>query len=391
MKNKAKYKLNDMKLFSFSFQEEQPNGSIEVEYSPVVLNGFNLFIGDNAQGKTRLFNTFQFIKSLLTLNRKQISTAFTANFEFHLENDDSLSKINYELKITSSNEGNNYLEKILKDGNLILSTIDKKAFNEKTKRYLDNFFIPKNIPAIASIDDPSFITIKFIREFFLRMLFIDSKQINEVMLDKNAKILNPMCTNLSSVLLNWQKDNPQSFLELVEDFKRCFSNIDDIKFVSQPVIFGGVGVQADLLALHEKGLKKEIALPDWSNGMFRLLSILCLPKTQFIFNDEIFYPSIIFIDEIENGLDFKTLGFVVKYLNDYSDIMQIIMSSHSPSISEFVHPKNWQVVKRKGSKIKITKPSDVEPHLDEELELFRRKYWDFYTKHVSHSNLYEPE
>ncbi len=142
--------------------------------------------------------------------------------------------------------------------------------------------------------------------------------------------------------------------------------------------------------MREKEVKKDIALEEWSNGFSRMLSLLVLPKTQFEFNKKMHKPSLICIDEIENGLDFKTLKYIIDYIKDYIDDIQFILTSHSPSISEFIHPRNWQVVKRSGSNIKVTKPIIVEKDFDEKLEYFKQQYWDFYVKHVSESENYEP-
>jgi len=112
------------------------------------------------------------------------------------------------------------------------------------------------------------------------------------------------------------------------------------------------------------------------------------PHIPFDLTGKIVCPSLILIDEIENGLDFKTLKYIINYLKDYSDDSQIIFSSHSPLVCEFVHPNFWIIVKRSGVDISFISPKNVENNIDEQMESFRQKYWDFYSKHISNSNLY---
>lgn len=377
---------SNIHLESFSFKEEL-NGIPELEVSDVKLDSLNLFIGNNAQGKSRLFRTIKFIKELLRDDRRKIATNFSANFIFSISGDKE--NVSYELIVRPSNEGNSYIEKIIKGKRVLLSSMDKKLFNEDSGEYIDNFFIPQNIPAISAINEPQFKIIKLIREFFLTMLFIDSKKINEVVIEQNSIIPNALGTNLASVMYSWKDKFPHIYKEIISDFKKCFPIIDNIKFVQG--FIPQLGVKTELLAFCEKDIDKYISQNDWSDGMWRALCIICMTKTQFEFSNKFYKPSLICIDEIENGLDFNTLEYITDYLKDYSDSIQIIMSSHSPLMGKFIHPKNWQIVKRKGYKIKISKPSIVEKDLEERLGLYRQEFWDFYANHVSRSHLYEPK
>ncbi len=383
---------SNLKLKSFSFKEEL-DSQLELEISDVELGGFDLFIGDNAQGKTRLFRMLQFTTELVRGSRRRISSNFFAKFTFIIQLDDKKSEeVGYEIKILPTTEGNDYWEKITKGKSILFSKEEKILINEDTNKNIDNFFLPPNIPSISAIDDPRFKTLKLIREFFYRVLFMSSHRGQQFMeLDSkpaNALILNSEGTNLVSVLSDWSKKKQPIYQDLINDFKRCFPIIEEVKFVPQVV---SPQIKTELLAIHEKDISKDILQGNWSEGVWRALCLLCLPKTQFEFGDKVYSPSMICIDEIENSFDFKTLGFITNYFKDYSDQIQVIMSSHSPIMSEFIHPKNWQIVKRHGAKIKISKPIIVEANLDEQLSLFREKYWDFYTKHVSSSSLYEPK
>lgn len=371
-------------LESFLYNEKK-DGKEVVNVSQIELDDFNLFIGNNAQGKSRLFRTLKYVKELLTSQRRMISTNFEADFNFRLGG----KKICYHLEVSPINEGNSYNEKISMDNLTILSTKEKTLMDEDNDSFIENFFVPKNIPIISSINENRFKTIKLIREYFLRMVFIDSHKTNEFAIDKTAVSLNSLGTNLASVLYNWSKNYRHLYNEAILDFKNCFKLVKDVKFT--PEFIPQLGVKTELLILSEDGIKKPIRQMEWSDGLLRSLSIICLPKTPFKFNeDEIQPPSLICIDEVENGLDFNTLEYITNYLKDYSDYSQMILSSHSPLMGKFIHPSHWQIVKRKGTKIKISKPSLIEDNLEEKLELYRQEYWDFYRNYVSKSNEYNP-
>jgi energy-coupling factor transporter ATP-binding protein EcfA2 len=384
---------SNMKLKFFSILESHDKNDIELSFPNIELDSFNLFIGNNAQGKTRLFRVFRFMKGLLLRennSRVRLLTNFVGKFRFETSNGGKIEDLVYEIEIIPSNEGNYYSEKIERNGRIVLSTAgDKKTLlDEQTKDYIDNFFVPSYTPALAAITDSRFETIKLIREFFLRMLILDSTKNIDQIIDTGALVLNGDASNLPDVLFNWKDKWPNVFQEVVSDFKRCFSEVEDIKF--QDLAVTVPGRKPVRLAIREAGIKREISQENWSGGFGRTLSILCLPKSQFEFDGNIYPPSIIFIDEVDTSLDFKTLKFIVNYLKDYSTQTQIILSSHSPIMSEFVHPRDWHIVRRKGSQIRVSKPEQVEENLDEQLNFFRQKYWDFYTKHVSGSDLYDP-
>lgn len=374
-------------LKNFSVDESDTDG-IDFKFSECKINRFNLFIGDNGQGKTRLLNTLQFIKQLLKDERKRISTNFSAQFYFCFNDKPDETNIFYEIKILPSNEGNIYAEKIKKNDKVLLSTEDKKLYDEKNEKFLENFFVPKNIPVIASIIDDSFETIGLIRDFFNRMVFLNDNKVSQfVFNDQNALIADSTGANLVSVVFNWSTKYPRVYEELVSDFKACFPFVDDFLFKQIPIVPNG---RIDsVLHMHEKDIKKDIPIFSWAAGMTRLFCILCLPKIIFESEKKYYYPSLICIDEVEEGLDFKSVKYITQYLQDYSQNMQVLFTSHSPNIIEFIHPKYWKIVRRKGPIIKIT--SLEEDNLNEDLEFFRQKYWDFYTKHISNSDLYIPK
>ena len=68
-----------MKLKSINITEKRGNKLI-IQVINLTLNDFNLLIGDNAQGKTRMLRMLNFIKTLVSGNPRLIATTFHGEF-----------------------------------------------------------------------------------------------------------------------------------------------------------------------------------------------------------------------------------------------------------------------------------------------------------------------
>lgn len=364
--------------------KELRNEDAEIEFKNLSIGDFNLLIGDNAQGKTRLFNVLNFISSLFIGKPRIITTHFLANMKFQYKIDNNDWDVNYILEMKPQNGKNIFEEEVKLDKKVIYSSKKKILFNENKQEEIKNFYIPNNIPAVMSITEYDFVTLNTIREFFQKIVYISSNKTKDFHFDDRAVVPNEIGTNISSVLHNWNKNTPELFNEVINEFKRCFSFIKEVDFAQKHPLRD----LAHMIQFKEKGVKKPILQGNWSAGMYRLLHLIMTTKIPFEPSILSSAPSLILIDEIENGLDFKTLKYIIKYLQDYSDESQVIITSHSPLVCDFISPKNWIVVKREGSTLKFTNPTSVEPDLFKQMEIFKQNHWDFYTKHISNSSLY---
>ena len=376
--------IGRVKLKSFQMDERREN-EVENQYAELNFNEFNLLIGDNAQGKTRLLRIFNFLSTLFSDKPRIISTNFNSIIKFELRNEDEINEISYNISIEPENGKNKYEEMVTKNNKLLFSSKEKYLYNETEQVEIKNYFIPQNIPALVSINDRDFTTINIIRNFFQRLIFISSNKNRDIIVDKHSIIPNQNGTNIASVLNNWSKKYPQIFNEVINEFKECFPFVNNIYFSEQQI---PVGILHNHLTFDEKNITFPITQENWSDGLYRMLHLIMSIKVPFSENGNIIHPSLVFIDEIENGLDYKRLKYIVNYLKDYSDESQIIISSHSPLVCDFVHPNNWMIVKRNGVKLNCLSPKFIEDDVEEQLDLFKHKHWEFYTKHISNSNLY---
>lgn len=377
-----------LKIRSIEFNEIQENHTTQT-IPEFRIDDFNLIIGDNAQGKTRFIRTLKYIAKAISGEPRHIESVFHAKFQFNYIISNEIKNLTYIIDVSPDGSKNKFKEEIISDEEILFSTKSKTLINEDDKSVKKDFFIPSNIPAVSSIEGKGFYTIELLKNFFKNITFIDSMKSREIILDiSNAKHIspNPEGTNLSTVLNNWQTEFPDRYTEILNEFSNIFSFVKNLHFVEKPLPHG---IIPKLIAHNEEKLHQEITQVDWSDGMHRTLHILMSTRVPFVINSQIEESSLIIIDEIENGLDFKTLKYIISYLKDYSDQSQIFITSHSPLVCEFIHPKHWLVVKRDGPLVKFLRPIILDQDIEKTLNMFKQKHWDLYTKSISNSKLYQ--
>jgi hypothetical protein len=359
----------------------------QIRKSP--LSSFNLILGDNAQGKTRFFNILKFLQSVHTgkptISMPNLNTSIEMTF---LDNE---QKIIYKFNRLMRSDGviPEFSEEIIREDKVIFSRSKNLLLEEISGNHVDNFFMPNNMPALLSINGEEFPTIAKLKSFFERMLFLDANRFtgNNIEVSKGALVLNSLGSNVSSVLDTWSTKIPEAFNEVVSEFRDCFSGFVDAVITKEDVFNGQLKVP--FMFYKDKESEVEIRQNDWSDGMLRSIVLFVLVATRFPqYEDAFLRPSLICVDEIENGLDFSTLNKVISFYESYSNLVQIIVSSHSPTACNMVEPKYWHITKRKGIVVEIFSLEDKEPNLDDKRKKLLEDNWEFYKNHIAKSKLY---
>lgn len=375
-----------MKVRLKSFEAvEKKDGNLNIKINPFSIDDFNLVIGDNAQGKSRLFRMLDFFSLRSGEKHKVIETDYLGILTFDIRYSKAIEEVVYEIHILPSNGENTFHESVTRNGKTIYSSEKKLLLNETTQKEVKNYFIPKNLPAISSINEPDFITFNHLRHFFQGIILVSPNKNRGIEVTPQAMAPTDNGANIASVLKNWRHSYPEIFNEVINEFKECFPFVNEVH-ITQEVIQGVM--KADVLTFKEDAVENAILQTQWSDGIYRVLHLLMTPKIPFMINESLSPPSLVLVDEIENGLDYNRLKYIIQYLQDHSDESQIMISSHSPLICDFVHPNNWIVVKRNGPELNFMSPKLKEKDLDNQLDLFKHKHWDFYTKHISNSASY---
>lgn len=134
--------------------------------------------------------------------------------------------------------------------------------------------------------------------------------------------------NVAEYLL-WLKGQDTTYWEnLIQKMKFILPYIKDIE---PHELTETISTEIELLMHETKGKQK--AIPGWllSSGTLRVLALLAVFESPE-------RPSVLFVDEIENGLDPRTIGLLLNQIeNVFSDkSMQVIVTTHSPYFLDMV-------------------------------------------------------
>jgi len=377
----------DLKLKEFEFSEKSEK-HLDWSIEKFSLGEFNIILSDNAQGKTRMFNILRFLKDLHTIGRKFNNPNYKAKATLWFESGED--KIFYYLAFTGEPKGDGLVfnETIKRNEKVLFDRSKKVLIDETDDEQVGKYFLPSNVPVALAVKDKEYITINLIQDFFSRMLFLEANRFaaDKLSIDKDAMTLDTKGQNTGCVLNNWKKKKPLLFKEVVDNFIDCFPFIKDIS-IEEKTFVPGMS-DSPIMYMKEKDIAKEIIQTAWSDGMLRALSHFAVASTQFQSEtDAIIRPSFIGVDEVENGLDFNTLAKVIEYYESYSSLIQIIIATHSPLVCNMVGADKWLIMKRKGVKIKVFSPPNVE-NLETERRKIKNDNWEFYRRHIAKSKLY---
>ncbi|MBS1520579.1 MAG: AAA family ATPase [Bacteroidetes bacterium] len=134
--------------------------------------------------------------------------------------------------------------------------------------------------------------------------------------------------NIAEYLL-WMKEQGEEHLDsLISKMRFVLPYIDKIE---PHIIKETINTQIELL-LYETG-GKDKSIPGWllSSGTLRILALLAIFESPN-------RPSVLFIDEIENGLDPRTIGLLLSQVESVfaEKSMQVIVTTHSPFFLDMV-------------------------------------------------------
>jgi len=142
-------------------------------------------------------------------------------------------------------------------------------------------------------------------------------------------------TNIAEYLQSIRDQDARIFDDLIDSLKLVLSYADDV----QPTITSELE-RAVYLKMSERGLTAKV--PGWllSQGTLRILALLAVfrhPKR----------PTVVFIEEVENGLDPRTIHLVVDEIRHFVENGgQVVLTTHSPFLLDLLHISQIIVVER---------------------------------------------
>lgn len=142
-------------------------------------------------------------------------------------------------------------------------------------------------------------------------------------------------TNIAEYLQSIRDQDVRIFNDLIDSLKMVLPYANDV----QPTITSELE-RAVYLKMSERGLTDKV--PGWllSQGTLRILALLAVfrhPKR----------PTVVFIEEVENGLDPRTIHLVVDEIRHFVESGgQVVLTTHSPFLLDLLHISQVIVVER---------------------------------------------
>ena len=375
-----KSKILNLKSIKF---KETLNNELFWENKKLLVDNFNLIIGPNASGKSSLFNRIKFLKKVHNKKRETPQIITVAAFELEFNDCINSEVISYKLTISPNQEITEIIKNNTKNIELF-STKKKQFYNEKLNQHEERL-IPKKISVTKLVDDYQSLypTIYSIGKYISNIQFLQADQIDlkeVISINGNGPIPDSKLKNLGAVVLNWKKNNSDLYDELFSLFIQYFP------FVEEFVEIQRENLPFPILGIKEKEVDGEILYVEMSLGMLRILGILTFAISRHPNSGSI--PSLIVIDEVDNGLDYNNIGKIVEFIKDNSEDTQYLLSSHSPVICNFVPPKHWRIFSRNNVTVNVKVPTENK-NTNELIQTNKMSNWDIYKNHISKSNDYK--
>lgn len=157
--------------------------------------------------------------------------------------------------------------------------------------------------------------------------------------------------NIAEYIQYIYKEDQAAFNGIIEAMKRVLPYAADIR----PRITSGLEKKV-YLELVESGMADK--LPGWlfSTGTVRILALLATLRHPQP-------PSVVFVEEIENGLDPQTIQLLVEEIRYFvqSGTGQVVLTTHSPYLLDLLPLSSLIVVERgENGAPQFTRPADQE-------------------------------
>jgi len=203
--------------------------------------------------------------------------------------------------------------------------------------------------ALRTVTDPMMKTLYDLREYirgwrFYNSFTIEHRKIREPVFVKQEPFLQENAANLSSLLLGFMSDR-RAFDELQQHLRSTIPGFGELTVKA----LGDVG---QVIAFwQEEGVERLLTLADLSDGIIQLIcwAVLCLQPNL---------PSLICIDEPNQGVHPRTLPFLAGLFKKASARTQILLATHSSYFLAQFHISRIAVMRKEDGEAKFLKPKD---------------------------------
>lgn len=320
-----------MVLSSFGYKE--PGWDLS-ELAP--LKSVNLLVAKNATGKTRTIRALQNVTAFLQQkeNYGGIRTFETKLVFQDFENSEFRLEYSFGLK-----DGVVEKERLTVNGHVLITR------SKTIAKYQKDTINPPSEKLIVQVrrDKNSYPEIEQLMQWAEGVTSVSCSDINPFTIIITNKFLNPWgFSELVEAL------TPQELKKVLSCAKRLGYNITSIKTIEATA-----GIK--LVQVKERYISNNMVDVQLSSGMLRTLYLLC-----FIYvvkhSSKL---SMLLVDDMGEGLDYrrsKDLGNLI--FNDCEkNGLQLIASSNDAFMMDVVDIANWQILRRKGTKVSVINQS----------------------------------
>lgn len=318
------------------------------------LDKFNVLIGPNASGKTNLLDCLTFVSEIAqkSLNdslkgrgdyKRVVFSGEKENIELSIDfiRDNEASK--YFISISEEGVEEERLsigdvgviDRHLNDINKQLDSGEYQKVGVGTWVAAIYYHSPKTREYLSSWRSYNFITSEMRKTYSAK---------RNLILDKNGG-------NLAQVLLSLHNERPKIFDKIENMLKQAIPQVDELL---TPLTEGG----DTYVAIREKGFDSPFDYFQVSDGTLRLLAyITAIASIE---------PKLICFEEPENFIHPRLFELLVEILKK-SD-KQIILSTHSPYLVNWVEPEDVIIVEKKENETVMRRIKEVDKlkkHLEE--------------------------
>jgi predicted ATPase len=360
-----------------------------IQSATIKLSDISVFVGNNGSGKSSVIEALQTLENVLLhglssgFNERWFGLEHIRNTSANVKSSGKkLFENDIEIEIHGKVEADKYKYKV--------------CFN--TSRSGDLYLITHEslVQGKTEIFKSEVVDEKGTTEFFINNEPLPTGRIanNLVLSDKNLISQLPFAIKFGNYISSWQflslepermyfpirRDYSATSVRMKstgENLADVFSRMQDNTTISDIILDKMRYVLPDLdnVGREEISIQKQIylflqehnnkrRLPSWlfSSGTLRILAILAILNSEAP-------PPVVFIEEIENGLDPRTLNLLVEEMRGLLPEHQFITTTHSPYFLDLVALKHIIVAERTNGKTDYYRPDD-----DERLNAWKTKF-----------------
>lgn len=360
-----------------------------IQSATIKLSDISVFVGNNGSGKSSVIEALQTLQNILLHG---LSTGFNERW-FGLEH----------IRNTSTAEKGSGKKLFINDIEIeIQGKIEQDKYKYKvcfnTSRSGDLYLITHESLVLGKTEvfKSEVVDEKGATEFFINNEPLPTGRIanNLVLSDKNLISQLPFAIKFGNYISSWQflsLEPERMYFPIRRDYSATsvrmkstgenladfFSRMQDNPTISDIILDKMRYVLPDLdnVGREEISIQKQIylflqehnnkrRLPSWlfSSGTLRILAILAILNSETL-------PPVVFIEEIENGLDPRTLNLLVEEMRGLLPEHQFVTTTHSPYFLDLVALKHIIVAERANGKTDYYRPDD-----DERLNAWKTKF-----------------